>query len=314
MSSKIDISIILTSYNFERYIEHAIISLLNQKYDGNIELIIVDDASKDNSAQIIAEYAKRDSRIKFIPHAQNQGAANSINEAMSKAKGGFICRFDGDDYWDPNFLSETSQFLIKNPEVGLVYADCSYVDSNNQITNTNVKTRRAQKEEIAWEFNDLLNDYYITAPTIMFRSEALLEHYPFPANFNYLDWFISLSIAQKYKLGYLPKTLAFYRIHAQGMHVQMIANKNGENTTFEILKHFSNLKAINDAKLKELKSIYWRKFGLNYFGQDMFTDARRCFSNYLKIKTGNLLDTEIWKFYLASLLGKNYQRLKSKFR
>ncbi|RZL43472.1 MAG: glycosyltransferase family 2 protein, partial [Pedobacter sp.] len=159
------VSIILTSYNFESYIGQSISSLLNQSINTTIEFIIVDDSSKDRSPSIIKDFASHHENITFIHHPINKGASYSINEAFALARGKYLCRFDGDDSWDVDFLKKMVAILEEHTEVGLAYCNCSYINLNGEITNRDVPTRRKTTSIIAHEFNDLLTDYYITAPT-----------------------------------------------------------------------------------------------------------------------------------------------------
>ncbi len=94
MSAKV--SIIVTVYNLEEYIENCIRSLLNQTYE-NIEILCIDDGSKDNSAEVIAKLIEEDSRIKYI-RKENGGVSSARNKGLEVADGEYIMFVDGDDY------------------------------------------------------------------------------------------------------------------------------------------------------------------------------------------------------------------------
>jgi len=303
------VSIILTCYNFENYIYSSIHSILNQNIDFDLELIIVDDASRDQSPAIIKKLEK-DLRVKIILEPINQGAAKSVNKAFELASGKYICRFDGDDLWDPNFLTEMTSLLENHPSAGMAYCNCSYINDNGIITNENVITRRKNKQPIAYEFDDLLIDYYITAPTILFRKDVLDNIFPIPTDYNFLDWYLSLSVSLHYAICYLNKDLAFYRIHQEGMHVTMIANKKGEETTFKIIEYFSAIDNFPTKKIKAIKSIYYYRFANNYFGQGLYKDARRCFRKYISSHPRSILSIKVIRMFLSSYLGKYYLPLK----
>lgn len=103
------VSIIMPCYNGEKYIEETIGSVLAQTYK-NWELIVIDDGSKDASAQIVKELAKKDSRIKLLQQS-NAGSAAARNNGIRNAKGRYIALLDSDDLWHCNFLSEQLQFM-----------------------------------------------------------------------------------------------------------------------------------------------------------------------------------------------------------
>ena len=115
------VSIITPCYNGERFIAETIESVLGQTY-ANWEMLIVDDGSRDNTAQIAAEYAVKDPRIRLI-RQPNGGTANARNHAMRVAEGRYIALLDADDLWEPDFLERQLAFM---EEKNAVCVCCSY--------------------------------------------------------------------------------------------------------------------------------------------------------------------------------------------
>ena len=115
------ISIIVPVYNVEKYVSKCIESILNQTYT-NIELILVDDGSKDKSGQICDEYANKDNRITVI-HKQNEGVSKTRNRGLEIAKGSYISFIDSDDYVENNFIEEL-YYLIKENNTQI--AQCGF--------------------------------------------------------------------------------------------------------------------------------------------------------------------------------------------
>lgn len=107
------VSIIMPSYNTAKYISAAIESILNQTYE-NWELIIVDDCSTDNTDEILTEYAKKDSRIRYYKNEKNSGAAVARNRALRQAKGKWVAFLDSDDLWEKDKLEKQICFMKKN--------------------------------------------------------------------------------------------------------------------------------------------------------------------------------------------------------
>lgn len=107
------VSIITPSYNSSKFISQTIDSVLAQTYQ-NWEMIIVDDASTDNSINIVQEYCKKDSRIKLIKLEKNSGAAVTRNRAIQEAKGRWIAFLDSDDLWLPEKLEKQLKFMVDN--------------------------------------------------------------------------------------------------------------------------------------------------------------------------------------------------------
>ena len=100
------ISIVVPVYNVEKYLERCVDSLINQTYE-NIEILLIDDGSKDNSGQMCDEYANKDSRI-TVYHKENGGLSDARNYGMDRAKGEYIIFIDSDDYVEPDMM----EFLI----------------------------------------------------------------------------------------------------------------------------------------------------------------------------------------------------------
>ena len=105
------ISVIVPVYNISGCVERCIKSLLTQTYE-NLEIVLVDDGSSDESGSICDEYAKKDSRIKVI-HKENGGLSDARNEGIRKATGNYISLVDGDDFVDRNYIEELYGVLMK---------------------------------------------------------------------------------------------------------------------------------------------------------------------------------------------------------
>ena len=107
------VSIITPVYNCEKLIKNTIECVLNQTYQ-NWEMLLVDDCSFDNSAEIIENYVKKDKRIKYFKLKENSGAAVARNMALNKSSGRFIAYLDSDDLWKKDKLEKQVKFMIDN--------------------------------------------------------------------------------------------------------------------------------------------------------------------------------------------------------
>ena len=113
------VSVIMPSYNAEKYISKAIESILNQTFT-DFEFIILNDGSTDKTPSIIAEYSQKDKRIKFIDNNKNQGFIASLNQCLDTAKGEYIAKMDSDDISLPTRLEKQVAYLDEHQEVGPV--------------------------------------------------------------------------------------------------------------------------------------------------------------------------------------------------
>lgn len=123
------VSIITPCYNGAKYISETIDSVLAQTYK-DWEMIIIDDGSKDNSAEIVRAYMEKDSRIKFLQQA-NAGSAAARNNGIRSAEGQYIALLDADDLWEPEFLAEQTAFMTEKNAV-CVYCSYRCINENSE--------------------------------------------------------------------------------------------------------------------------------------------------------------------------------------
>jgi len=130
------VSIITPAYNVEQYISETIASVINQTYS-NWELLITDDASTDNTIQIVEAYLAKDQRIKLFKLKENSGAAVARNLSIKKAKGRFIAFLDADDIWLPNKLSIQVETMLTKA-YSVCYSSYTKIDEHGKSRNTTV--------------------------------------------------------------------------------------------------------------------------------------------------------------------------------
>lgn len=132
----------MITYGHEKYIAEAINGVLKQKYDGEIELIIANDNSPDNTDFIIKDTiinADKNITIKYKKHDMNLGMMQNFYWAINQATGDFIALCEGDDFWiDPLKIKKQVDFLNNNLDFGLTFTDVNFVDEDGIIINKNV--------------------------------------------------------------------------------------------------------------------------------------------------------------------------------
>lgn len=129
------LSIILPVFNIGHYLPPSLDSLLSQNYQ-NIEIIAVDDFSRDDSWKILKIYKKFDKRIKIYRNVKHYGKGVTLNRALSHAKGQCIAFMDGKDIVYKNKFAQQVKFLQQNPKAVAVGSQCTYIDSNNKRLGT----------------------------------------------------------------------------------------------------------------------------------------------------------------------------------
>lgn len=138
------VSIIIPVYNVENYVERCILSICNQSYK-NIEIIVIDDGSTDNSGSICQKLSLKDNRIVLI-HKKNEGVSNARNNGLSLAKGKYILFVDGDDYIGEEYVSKMVN-LIKTSKtecaISLDWNGDSIENNTNDLNNNTIKSSKA---------------------------------------------------------------------------------------------------------------------------------------------------------------------------
>lgn len=202
------VSIIMPNYNTAEYVENSIWSVLNQTYE-NLELIIVDDMSSDNSISIIKKLAMIDSRIKIICLDENKGAANARNVGIDLANGKYISFIDSDDIWVSDKLEKQLKFM-KDKKISFVASYYDYIDYNGRSLNRTVGGARVRNY---WE---LLKNCPGNS-TIIYDSQILGKTFvPLIKRRNdYLMW---INVIKKANLIYvMPDVLVHYRIRSNSL-------------------------------------------------------------------------------------------------
>lgn len=125
------VSVIIPVYNAEKYIKETLQSALQQSYKP-IEIICVDDCSKDGSAQLITDMQKKHSEIRYYCQEKNMGAAVARNTALQIAQGRYVAFLDSDDLWEPEKLNKQLSFM-RNKQISFCYTAIEMMDENNRV-------------------------------------------------------------------------------------------------------------------------------------------------------------------------------------
>ena len=208
MSEQPLVSIIIPAYNAEKYIVQAIESVLSQDYQ-NWELIIINDASKDNTEKAVSIFLN-DNRIRIITNTQNLGISKNRNIGIKTAKGKYIAMLDSDDLWlEKNKISKQVNFLENNIDHALVGTFMILIDEQD---NLGKKINFAESDnEIR---KSIIYKNHIAQSSVMFRKDVAVSVYGYDENLTTMeDHDLWLKMGIKNKLVVLPIYALGYRIH-----------------------------------------------------------------------------------------------------
>lgn len=210
------VSVVLTSYNHGKYIHKTIDSILGQDYS-NLELIIIDDASKDNSRQIIEEYASKDKRIIALYHTTNKGIAKTANDGLAIARGDYICFQGSDDIWYKDKLSTELEIAAGKKDV-IVWSEGDVIDAYDEklgfkfVDDLHKAKDRKKNGHI---LSELLKGFFIFGQSIFIPAD-LMRGVRYDENFRYLnDYIFYLEVFSRGESLFIPKPTAAYRIHGK---------------------------------------------------------------------------------------------------
>jgi glycosyltransferase involved in cell wall biosynthesis len=200
------VSVVIPAYNAMVYLPQTIDSVLNQTFT-DFELLIINNSSSDNIIEWVSQIP--DSRITLITQ-ENQGATNSRNTGILRAKGEYIAFLDADDLWDQTKLEKQVSCLEQNPSVGLVYTWTHLVDSTGKLLKFSITH---QEEGYIWE-KIVIQDVVGSGSCAMVRATCFQQVGLFDRNVGIADDFdMWIRIAAVYEFAVVKECLVFYRQH-----------------------------------------------------------------------------------------------------
>ena len=261
MKQQPKVSVCMITYGHEKFIEQAISGVLMQECDFEVELIIANDCSPDQTdvvIQNILENHPRASWIKYIKHDKNLGMMPNFIFTMEECKGEFVAMCEGDDYWtDPLKLQKQVDFLETNPDYVLCFHQVSILKTNGEIVDDFI-TKVPENYETIETLARLGN--YIHTPSVVFRN--VIKEFPFEfEHAPFGDYFLYIMLAELGKLKWLQEKMAVYR-HGVGVISEMsglkIANSNVilYSCMVSYLKNEELIKIIFDKQIYVVSSHY----------------------------------------------------------
>lgn len=202
------ISVVITAYNYGRFVQECIESLLSQDYPAErLEIVVVDDGSTDDTAEQVKKYG---SRIRYF-RQQNGGQARALNLGFANAKGEIIALLDADDYWFPGKARRIAEEFQKNPNLGMVYHPFLEFDAE-----TGEKRKPHFRAVSGRYFGGEPEFFWYQSPgtSAAFRRQPLQAMLPIPEKIRMLaDGYVDVLLPFYSTVLAIPEYLAAYRLH-----------------------------------------------------------------------------------------------------
>jgi glycosyltransferase involved in cell wall biosynthesis len=226
------VSINICTFNRANLISKAIKSALAQTYT-NKEIIVLDDASTDNTEEVVRDFMAKNPNIFYYKNPENLGITKNRNNGLQKSNGKYIAVLDSDDYWiDENKLSEQIEFLENNSDYGLIGTFSKIVDmQENEIGKLSPKIEDFEIRKKILSENQFINS------SVVFLKKSLSEYAV--EDFSPVEDFAAhLEIGKKYKFANLPKFYTAYRQHQN--NISKTQKKKGIVALEKIIKKYKN--------------------------------------------------------------------------
>ena len=206
------ISVIITSYNHQAYIEQCVESILGQKGDFEMEIIVGDDCSRDRTGAILEGYRqKHPNLIRILHDDKNLGITRNLKRCLDACTGEFIAICEGDDYWtDPYKLQKQSQYLRARPDFAMCFSTLNlYYEAENKFVLFEDQLKFPRDEV---NIHDLIKNNLIgNFSCCMYRTKAVRKLSPRLFEFFTVDWMFNMAISQIGRIGYIRESLSVYR-------------------------------------------------------------------------------------------------------
>lgn len=257
MAEGTKVSVILTSYNHAKYLKEAIDSVLNQNFS-DFELIIWDDASTDESWQIITSYSDR--RIKSFRNDVQKRAAWGLNKAISGITlGEYIAIHHSDDVWEPQKLERQVAFLDFHPEIGAVFSNASIINENGELFSNSAHVYYRIFDQPNRTRHDWLNHFFcrgnvLCHPSVLIRKTCYGDGEPYRSGLGLLaDLDVWVRVCLKHDIFIIPEKLLRFRVRANETNASTDP-KIRIRRPFEFLQVLNNYK--NIATTEELIKVF----------------------------------------------------------
>ena len=209
------VTIGIALYNHENYIQECLTSLFAQTYE-DIEIIVIDDGSKDNSYEVAKSVCESQDRFPCIVKTRpNQGMCNTLNEIAHLARGEYISFIGSDDFWHPEKIAKQVEFLNTHPHLALVHANSWVVDEKSAVYS---ELNYSNKVNSGRLFEAIVTGKgWINTPCHLYRTSVYETLGYYDPQFRFEDTDFWLRLTNVFEVGFLDEKLSYYRIHKNNM-------------------------------------------------------------------------------------------------
>jgi len=246
------VSVLISSYNHEKYIGSAIGSVLNQTSE-DLEIIVMDNGSTDKTSVEIKKI--KDDRLRSYRFEENVGISRALNFGLEKAKGEYICYFGSDDIYLPEKLEKQVAYLDSHPRVGAIFSYADFInESGNIFTDENhpfaVMNQHTNQNRYKWLNYFFYKCRWLWHPSMMIRKpvyKSLGKHDPRLAQIH--DFDLGMRLSLNYEIHIIQEPLVQFRIREGNMNASANTIQAQVRSMFEfahVLKNYLTIKSVDE--------------------------------------------------------------------
>ena len=249
------LSILVITYNHEKYIVDAIKSVVMQKFNGELEIVVVDDASTDNTIDLLHNELQNISNVHVYKNEINIGITKNYQKGFSLCKGEYVAVLEGDDYWiDPYKLKKQVNFLEENPFCAMCFHPFIIQQGDLPDFENNFKNSNATYSDLFSIRDIILNEGLIANFSVCTYKKSSLERLPQELfEVTSYDWMVNISIAQFGFLGRINTPMSVYRWAPSGTWASK-SLRDRLTATLELLPTYDKILNYRFSHLFSLKS------------------------------------------------------------
>ncbi|WP_345074809.1 glycosyltransferase [Hymenobacter fastidiosus] len=292
----------MITYNHEAFIAQAIESVLMQKTDFAVELVIGEDYSTDHTRAVIEDYQQQHpGKIRLVTGPHNVGAQPNFIRTYEACRGQYVAMLEGDDYWtDPRKLRRQVALLDHRPEVVMCFGDCAMTDEQGRVIKDSIVPENFRRELTQ---RDIVRDYCPPTLSTLYRNHVLP---PFPAAFTTVsngDYFLYSLLTEYGTAAYQPGVVAHYRQHGGGIWSSLDQEKRYRQNLRTKLTMLEYFRGRYHAEIMASVNWYYIQLCTLLWQQQRWGEFRRLFAEFTRLSV-RTLNKELPAFTLRLLTGR----------
>ncbi|CAN5338695.1 glycosyltransferase [soil metagenome] len=308
------VSIAVLNFNYAKFVTKALDSAANQIYP-NIEILIVDDQSTDDSVEVIQNWIrnyKGNFSVSFVINDKNLGLSGSCNVILKNVKGKYFQLLDADDVLFPSKISKQVEIIERSKDIAVVYSNVTVIDEFGNTTNPDYCSRiKYDKNKMPQGVvkEQLLDFNFITVHSALINTTYAKDVGGFDETLVLQDYYMWLQLAEKYEFRFLNDCTGAYRIHSASMSNNIKTNPASVNSAITLKYRYYDRS--NDIVRKKLaKNI---QFAAVYLYQNKYSTSKKWLTVAFKLNPG----FKTFLYFIAIRIGipfSFFDRIKTAIR